>query len=108
MRPSHDVRPSRRAPIATILIAFALLPAARARAYLFATAYLATPGVSGVAHFDDAGHYLGLLPTTYEGGAGLDVDNAGRVYVVRCFATDLAGGPPHAIGKHMYKFFTVG
>jgi hypothetical protein len=32
---------------------------------------------------------------------------SGRTYAIFCFATDLAGGPPHAIGKHMYKVFTV-
>jgi hypothetical protein len=26
---------------------------------------------------------------------------------VLCFVTDLTGGPPHAIGHSMYKFFTV-
>jgi hypothetical protein len=32
---------------------------------------------------------------------------AGRAYVVLCFASDRQGGPPHAIGHHMYKVFTV-
>lgn len=32
---------------------------------------------------------------------------AGRTYVVLCFISDLAGGPPHAIAHQMYKVFTV-
>lgn len=32
---------------------------------------------------------------------------AGRTYVVLCFVSDKTGGPPHAIGHHMYKVFTV-
>ena len=32
---------------------------------------------------------------------------SGRTYVIMCFVSDLAGGLPHAIGKHMYKVFTV-
>src|SRR5579862_1244504 len=28
---------------------------------------------------------------------------AGRAYVVLCFVSDRKGGPPHAIGHHMYK-----
>jgi plastocyanin len=31
----------------------------------------------------------------------------GRTYMVICFISDLAGGPPHAIGHQMYKVFTV-
>lgn len=31
----------------------------------------------------------------------------GRVYVVADFMSDRAGGPPHAIGHHMWKVFTV-
>jgi plastocyanin len=31
----------------------------------------------------------------------------GRTYVVLCFLSDKTGGPPHAIGHHMYKVFTV-
>jgi hypothetical protein len=33
--------------------------------------------------------------------------NSGRTYVILCFVSDLAGGPPHAIGHQMYKVFTV-
>jgi hypothetical protein len=32
---------------------------------------------------------------------------SGRTYVIMCFVSDLAGGPPHAIGHQMYKVFTV-
>lgn len=32
---------------------------------------------------------------------------AGRTYVLACFISDRAGGPPHAIGEKMYKIFTV-
>jgi len=86
MRPSHDLRPGRRAAITTVLATLALLPAARARAALFATVDLATPGALGVAHFDDSGHYLGLLPygaTT--GASGMGVDDAGNLYIVSNF-----------------------
>lgn len=31
----------------------------------------------------------------------------GRTYVVLCFVSDKAGGPPHAIAHQMYKVFTV-
>ncbi len=31
----------------------------------------------------------------------------GRTYVLLCFLSDKTGGPPHAIGHHMYKVFTV-
>jgi len=31
----------------------------------------------------------------------------GMVYVVLCFFSDKAGGPPHAIGHNMYKVFSV-
>jgi hypothetical protein len=32
---------------------------------------------------------------------------SGRTYVILCFVSDLAGGPPHAIAHQMYKVFTV-
>ena len=32
---------------------------------------------------------------------------SGRTYVILCFVSDLAGGPPHAIGHQMFKVFTV-
>lgn len=32
---------------------------------------------------------------------------SGRTYVVACFISDRAGGPPHAIANQMYKVFTV-
>jgi hypothetical protein len=32
---------------------------------------------------------------------------AGRTYVIFCFASDRQGGPPHAIGHHMFKVFSV-
>ena len=32
---------------------------------------------------------------------------SGRTYVLACFISDRAGGPPHAIGQKMYKIFTV-
>ncbi len=32
---------------------------------------------------------------------------SGRTYIVACFISDRAGGPPHAIGQKMYKAFTV-
>ena len=31
----------------------------------------------------------------------------GITYVALCFFNDIAGGPPHAIGHHMYKIFQV-
>jgi hypothetical protein len=31
----------------------------------------------------------------------------GRTYLLLCFLSDRAGGPPHAIGHRMYKVFTV-
>jgi hypothetical protein len=31
----------------------------------------------------------------------------GRTYLLLCFLSDKAGGPPHAIGHRMYKVFTV-
>jgi hypothetical protein len=30
-----------------------------------------------------------------------------RTYVILCFVSDLAGGPPHAVGNQMFKVFTV-
>lgn len=32
---------------------------------------------------------------------------SGRTYIVACFISDRAGGPPHAIGRKMFKAFTV-
>ena len=32
---------------------------------------------------------------------------SGRTYLLACFISDRAGGPPHAIGNQMYKAFTV-
>jgi hypothetical protein len=32
---------------------------------------------------------------------------SGRTYVLACFISDRAGGPPHAIAHDMYKVFTV-
>jgi hypothetical protein len=37
---------------------------------------------------------------------GIDA-KAGRTYVVLCFVSDKAGGPPHAIAHHLFKVFTV-
>jgi hypothetical protein len=32
---------------------------------------------------------------------------AGRTYLVLCFVSDKAGGPPHAVAYHMWKVFTI-
>jgi hypothetical protein len=54
-----------------------------ARADLFAAVQHERSGSPGVAHYDVAGHSLGLLHYAGEGGAsGMDVDDAGRVYIV--------------------------
>jgi hypothetical protein len=38
---------------------------------------------------------------------GFDFE-AGRTYLLACFVSDKAGGPPHAIGPHkMYEAFQV-
>jgi len=48
---------------------------------LFATITHAASGARGVAHYDDTGHFLELLPYGGEGASGMDVDDAGRIYI---------------------------
>jgi len=47
-------------------------------------------------------------PLSADGEQTFDLDlKGGRTYVVVCFMSDRAGGPPHAIGQNMITFFTT-
>lgn len=50
--------------------------------------------------------FAGPLSGGGEQTFGMDL-KSGRTYVVVCFMSDRAGGPPHAIGQNMISFFTT-
>ncbi len=63
------------------------------------------PPPAGVPSFDEVAS--SQLASPGNGNTFTATLEAGRTYVVLCFISDLAGGPPHAIAHQMYKVFTV-
>jgi hypothetical protein len=110
MRRSRNLRRPRSRAAAYFILAALLLPAARARAGLFAVVREARSGSPSVASYDDAGHYLGMLPYGGEGAAGMDVDDVGSVYIVSNnlgrgsfdrFTPPYRYAPPYTLSSHI-------
>lgn len=63
------------------------------------------PPPAGLAQPESVG-FSGI----YSAGLGGRWDitlKSGRTYLLACFIQDIAGGPPHAVGRNMIKTFTV-